>query len=228
MSIIDGELHLKEGIRLFHIEEWQDSISEIEKSLKTDSENTDALYHLALAYANIKEYEKTLDLIDKVSPKITDTMRLMQLHFLSGYLYSMKEMYELAELEFKEILKMGGGNAQVHAALGYIYHKRRDYDKAIFHLEEALKVDPANANAKNSLGYVMVEAGMNIDDAISKIRDALDLDPDNPAYFDSLGWAYFKKGDQTNARRYLIKAFELAPYQEEIKEHLRQVKRFAM
>ncbi|MBI4976668.1 MAG: tetratricopeptide repeat protein [Spirochaetes bacterium] len=219
---------LNEGVKQLRDDDYTGAIDKFETIYKHDRTNTEAGYYLAVAYANEREYDKAIEVFDEIIVKLDNPLRLMQSHFLLGYIYAVREMFELAELEFKEVLKLGIVNAQVHAALGYVYHRRKDYALAVSHLKKALTIDPSNANAHNSLGFVMAEAGGDIDEAIKEIRDALDLAPENPAYFDSLGWAYHKKGDSINAKRYLMKAFELAPYHDEIKEHLRIVRQVSL
>lgn len=215
---------LSDGIKLLREEDYSGATEKLETIVKNDPSNTEAAYYLAISYANEKEYDKAIPLFERIMPLLTEPMRVLQAHFLLGYIYAVRDMYELAELELKEVISLGIINAQVYASLGYVYHKRKEYGLAVETLKKALAIDPANGNAHNSLGFIMAESGEDIDEAIKHIRDALDVTPDNPAYFDSLGWAYHKKGDIVNARRYLMKAFQLAPYHEEIKEHLRIVR----
>jgi Flp pilus assembly protein TadD len=51
----------------------------------------------------------------------------------------------------------------------------------------------------------------------------VEIKPQNPAYLDSLGWAYYKSGDVKEARVWLKRAFDAAPNEKEIKEHLKIV-----
>jgi tetratricopeptide (TPR) repeat protein len=213
-----------EAVKHLRGDDFDMAIEKFETVFKNDRANIDAGYYLAVACANARDWNKALPLFEEIIDRLADPLRRIQCRFLMGYIYAVREMFELAEIELNEVLKTGGAGAQVLAALGYVHHRRKNYAAAATCLTQALAIDPRNANAHNSLGFVLAEAGMDIDEAIRHIRTALDLDNDNAAYFDSLGWAYYKKNDLVNARRYLMKAFELAPFEDEIKEHLRVVR----
>ncbi len=219
MSIGSFNDGLAEGIKLFRNENYKEAIESLEKifSLENDLE---AGYHLALSYAQIQDYDKALEVFDKIITKIDNKLRKMQIHLIIGYIYTLKEMYDLAEFELLDALADGVENTQIYSVLGYIYYKKGSARKGIEYLRKALALDPNSANARNSLGFIMVDSGINIDEGIIEIEKALEKEPENPAYLDSLGWAYFKKKDFQKSKEYLTKAFQLAPFNKDIKEHL--------
>jgi len=55
------------------------------------------------------------------------------------------------------------------------------------------------------------------------IRKALELVPDSAAYLDSLGWGYFKKGEYLKALKYIKQAYQKAPDDPVVTEHLAEV-----
>ena len=225
MSIDSSRTKLEDGIKLFRNENYKEAIDSLKK-IFLEKNDVESGYHLALAYAQIQDYDNTLQVFDKIMRRLDNPLRLMQAHIIVGYIYAVKEMYDLAEFELMDALSSGVENTQIHAALGYVYYKKTNIKKAIEHLKKAVSLDTNSANARNSLGFILADTETNIDDGIEEIKKALSIDPNNPAYLDSLGWAYFKKNDIKNAKEYLTKAFELAPSNRDIKEHLIKLDQF--
>lgn len=219
MSIDSGQTELQNGIKLFRNENYKEAIDHLRKIFETKGD-IESGYHLALCYAQTQNYDKTLEVFDKIIKRLKNPLRIMQAHIIIGYIYAIREMYDLAEFELIEALNTEVENAQVHSALGYVYYKKGHSKNAITHLKKAVAINPNNANARNSLGFIIADMGGDIEEAIKEIKYALDIDSQNPAYLDSIGWAYFKKRDYSNAKRYLTRAFELSPDNKDIKEHL--------
>lgn len=219
MSIGTGKTELEEGIKLFRNENYKEAIDSLEKSFENKND-IESGYHLALAYAQIQNYDKTLETFDRIMRRLDNPLRIMQAHIIVGYIYAVKEMYDLAEFELLDALASGIENTQIYSVLGYIYYKKNNIRKAIDSLRKAVALDSKSANARNSLGFILADSGINIEEGINEIKKALNADPENPAYLDSLGWAFFKKNDIANAKEFLTKAFKMAPANKDIKEHL--------
>ncbi len=219
MSIGTGKTELEEGIKLFRNENYKEAIDSLERSFENKND-IESGYHLALAYAQIQNYDKTLETFDRIMRRLDNPLRIMQAHIIVGYIYAVKEMYDLAEFELLDALASGIENTQIYSVLGYIYYKKNNIRKAIDSLRKAVALDSKSANARNSLGFILADSGINIEEGINEIKKALNADPENPAYLDSLGWAFFKKNDIANAKEFLTKAFKMAPANKDIKEHL--------
>ena len=130
MSIGSFNDGLAEGIKLFRNENYKEAIESLEKifSLENDLE---AGYHLALSYAQIQDYDKALEVFDKIITKIDNKLRKMQIHLIIGYIYTLKEMYDLAEFELLDALADGVENTQIYSVLGYINYKKGSARKGI-------------------------------------------------------------------------------------------------
>lgn len=213
---------LKRGLSSFHSGNYKAAIAILSKVFE-EEDDVESGYHLALSYSQINDHNNALKVFDKVVGRLDNKLRQMQAHIIIGYIYTVREMYDLAELELKEAMSSGVSNAQIHSALGFVYFKQNKGSLAIEELKKAVELQPDNANARNSLGFVMLELGGNIDEAIKEIEYAVDLDKDNPVYLDSLGVAFYKKNDFDKAKRILTRAFELAPDNKQIREHLNEV-----
>ena len=212
------ESQIQKAISLCRSDDYKSAVPILESVFK-EKDDTESGYYLALAYAQLQDYDSALSIFDSILKRLVDPPRIMQAHILLGYIYTTREMYDLAEFELIEAVSIGFDNPQAHSALGFVYFKRKDYKNALEHLSRALELNSNNSNARNTLGFILAENG-NSEEAIKQIRKALESDENNPAYLDSLGWAYFLKKDYFNARRFLTRAFEVAPDSKDIKEHL--------
>lgn len=90
-------------------------------------------------------------------------------------------------------------------------------------LRQLLEVEPANAEALNYLGYLLADRGRALEEAVRFVQRALDADPGNPSYLDSLGWAHFRRGDLSEAEKYLSPAAAQLPRNAVVQDHLGDV-----
>ena len=87
-------------------------------------------------------------------------------------------------------------------------------------LRRYLEVEPADARVLNHLGYLLADRGRALEEAVRLVERALAVEPGNPSYLDSLGWAHFRRGDFSEAERYLSPAAEQLPRNAVVQDHL--------
>ena len=105
-------------------------------------------------------------------------------------------------------------------ALVDMYQNVKRFPDAERVLRQMLAADPTNADALNFLGYMLANNNDRLDEAIRLVNQALQQDPGNGAYLDSLGWAHFKKGNLTEAEKYLTEAAVKLPKSAEVLDHV--------
>jgi tetratricopeptide (TPR) repeat protein len=66
---------------------------------------------------------------------------------------------------------------------------------------------------------MLAQRGDKLDEAIRLVNKALELEPENGAFLDSLGWAYFRKGDVSEAEKYLTMAAQKLPGNSDVQDH---------
>ena len=103
------------------------------------------------------------------------------------------------------------------------FQERGQTIKASEMYQKVLSVQPNNIAALNNLGWLYFES--NDPGSEDLLRRAQKLAPNNPAVLDSLGWVLYKRGNAEEGIRYLEKANQLAPDNEEISKHLAEAKR---
>ena len=114
-------------------------------------------------------------------------------------------------------------DATTQIALADLYSEGgRDAD-AERTLRQLIVKEPANAEALNYLGYLLADRDRSLDEAVRLVQRALEAEPGNPSYLDSLGWAHFRRGDFTEAEKYLSPAASQLPRNSVVQDHLGDV-----
>jgi tetratricopeptide (TPR) repeat protein len=228
-SLEEGSLKegaLKEGIRLFRLSRWEPALAELLK-VDTDGfsaeETADLAYYLGLCYTKLKRYDDALLYLEQVVTSSPDPLRLYQCRMTLAYIYAISGRSKLAEFELGKLVEGGFESVQIYTTLAYAAWSQRHYQKAVDYYEKALELDENNPTALNGLGYILADSDLDVPRGLRLCRRALDKKPQSPAYLDSLGWAYFKSGDTAEARIWLRRALDMAPYQKEIREHMKTV-----
>jgi Flp pilus assembly protein TadD len=152
-----------------------------------------------------------------------DVLRVYQCRMTLAYIYIITNRSKMAEFELKRLQHSGFESPQLYNTLAYAAWSQQRYKNAVELYEKALDIDENNATAMNSMGFILVDADIDIMRGLRLCRKAVDKNPQSPAYLDSLGWAYYKSGEQVEARTWLRRALELAPRDNEIREHFRIV-----
>ncbi|MDR0555351.1 MAG: tetratricopeptide repeat protein [Treponema sp.] len=220
------EATLQEGKRLFGLKRWERALQEL---LQVNTENliaeetTELAYYLGLSFAKLERYDDALLYLEQVVTASTDPLKIYQCRMAIAYIYAATNRSKMAEYELDQLIKNGFESAQIYTTLAFAAWSQKKYDKAVELYQKALDLDENNATALNGMGFILVDTNRDIQRGMRFCRRAVDKKPQNPAYLDSLGWAYFKLGDNTEARACLRKAIELAPKASEIKAHMRIV-----
>lgn len=199
------------------------SIKELSKVEKLDPDNLEAQYLLGIAFSRLGEYEAAVTRLERVIHSEYGYLHVQQACMLLGLIAVRRELWDEAEQYFLRVLRFNFNNDAACSALGHVYFMKNEVEKSIQILQQALKLNPENHNARNSLAYVYCEGGGDLERALIEAMKASKAEPRNYAYLDTMGWLYYKKGKETLARETLKRALELAPENEEIKEHLRIV-----
>jgi tetratricopeptide (TPR) repeat protein len=218
--------NMQEGIRLFRMKRWELALQEL---LQVDTgkfgagEDTELAYYLGLCYTKMARYDDALLYLEQVVTAGQDILRVYQCRMTLAYIYVITKRSKMAEFELKRLRSSGFESPQLYTTLAYAAYIQKNYKNAVDLYEKALDLDENNTTAMNSLGYILVDTNTDPIRGLRFCRKAVDRKPQNPAYLDSLGWAYFKNGELLEARTWLRRAHEMAPQEQEIREHLRIV-----
>jgi tetratricopeptide (TPR) repeat protein len=75
-------------------------------------------------------------------------------------------------------------------------------------LTTVLLIDQKNANTLNALGYSLAVHTRRYDEAYELIHEAHLYDPGSAAILDSLGWVEYKRGNYTDALKFVEASYE--------------------
>jgi tetratricopeptide (TPR) repeat protein len=225
---------LKEGIRLFLLKDWEQALKElllVDGLNCNDEERAELAYYLGLCYAKQERYDDALPYLEQViassgdessqvSPSRTSPLRVYQCRLTIAFIYVLTKRPKMAEFELERLQSAGFESAPLFNTLAYASYSQKRYRRAIEFYEKTLEIDVNNTTALNGMGYILASQGIDPARGLRLCRKAVEKTPQNAAYLDSLGWAHYKCGDMADARNWLHKALELAPQQDEIKDHL--------
>jgi tetratricopeptide (TPR) repeat protein len=212
-----------EGRQLFKRGKYRQALSEFLKVNNEPLEDADLSYYLGLCYSKIEEWDDALLYLEQVVNSHDDILRIYQSRMILSYIYTITGRTKLAEFELNKLIQEGFESPQVYSNYSYIYFESGKIEKSVEFLHKALELDPDNSNALNSIGYILADKEIDALKAVEYCRKAVKAKPDSPAYLDSLGWAFFRAGQNDEARHYLKRAFDIAVNNKTIAAHLREV-----
>ena len=222
----DPSLKIQEGVRLYNARNWDNALIELLSVNTSDfssEEKIELAYYLGLCYAKLNRYEEALSYLEQVVTSNSDFLRVFQCRMTLAYIYVLTNRVKMAEYELKRLQSIGLESPLLFNTLAYTAWVQKQHTAAIEFYEKVLEMDSENATAMNSMGYILADTGMDVMRALRLCRKAVDARPGNPAYLDSLGWAYYKSGENLEARTWLRRALEIAPNEPEIQKHFKIV-----
>jgi tetratricopeptide (TPR) repeat protein len=214
---------LERGIQFYQQKRYDQARVELLALDEKPEENPAVAYYLGLAYTQLEDYEKAIPLLEFVMLSHQSLFFVFQCRMVLGFIYSVTRRYQLAEIEFRNLLKLGVESPQVFTSLGFALYAQKKIDESIGALKKALNYKPDYASALNNQGFIYAEEGKDPRLAVELCKQALKLHPGNPVYMDSLGWALFRAGQIADAKAFLRKALDTAKGNKEVAAHLKTV-----
>ena len=218
--------NLKEGIRLFRMRRWENSLQElllVKEGNIDEEEQAELAYYSGLCYMKLERYEEAVFHLERVIASGYDVLRIYQCRLTLAYIYILTKRIKMADYELARLQKNGFESVPLYNTLAYSAYLQKRYRNAIEYYEKALAMDKNNATALNSMGFILADTGIDRAKGLQLCRRAVERSPKSAAYLDSLGWAHFKCGNLTEARNWLNRAADIAPKEKEIREHYRIV-----
>lgn len=137
------------GYSYYQIKDTVNSIAFLERTLKLEKDNSDAIGTLAAIYLTQKKYDKAAGYYEQLLEK--DPKNITAL-FYAGFSNNVLEKFEIAKGYFKRLIALRPNNMQSHQYLIGIYSQQDSSDLGRYHsninimlADSALKADPAKA-----------------------------------------------------------------------------------
>jgi Flp pilus assembly protein TadD len=148
------------------------------------------------------EHGQAVALVQQIHEDGTRTPETLTLR---GKMLRERGIYDEAEADLREALKLDSGHAPAHDALAVLYDLQDRPALAKTHHLRAIELDERNATFRNNWGYALLRRG-KVAEAIEALREAVRLAPDSPRCRNNLGFAHARGGDFARATQ----QFELA------------------
>lgn len=147
--------------------------------------------------------------------KINRRFESPQAHYQLGRLYQSNGLWDKAEYEYNLVLSFDPVHRRAQAATVALLHQKGLPQKARDHADIYIKQVSGSAESSFNLGKAF-QAERLYRYTLACYEQALQRAPDSAAIHKQLGYYYLTSGDQSRARYYLRRSFELDPYQPEV------------
>ena len=192
-----------------------------EKCLQKSSDTVSVYIAMGLGFGRAKKYpeaEKYFQQAFQLKPSNPSILLAL------GNLHQQQGQTQQAEEYFLKVLDLQPDNATALNNLGYLWADQGiKLDKSLEMLSKALKQEPDNPAFLDSYGWNLYQSGRlnEAEDYLKRARELLSTDPDVHHH---LGDLYFKQGKLKLARQSWLKALELDPDNDRLKEKLGRLK----
>jgi len=188
-------------------EHYEDMITQLQRTVKTNPELAEAHNKLGYALANggrsdeaLAQYRQALEL----KPDFVEA------HCNLGDVFLRLGRFDEAVAQYWKAIELKPDLAEAHNNLGDALVARGQLDAAVVHYRKALESNPDYAVTHYNLGNVLARQG-RADEALAQYRQALEIDPDYAAANNNLGIALARRGQFDEAASHFRRAVELQP-----------------
>ncbi|MDR0948707.1 MAG: tetratricopeptide repeat protein [Lachnospiraceae bacterium] len=186
---------------------WLDQITEANRRIKKNPEDSRAWFDRADACDKIKDYKSAVADFTKaieLNPQYTAA------YINRGYAYNALKQYEKAITDCCNAIELDPKMATAYNNRGYAYNDLEQYEKAIADYCKAIEQDPQRASAYNNRGSAYNNL-KQYEKAIADSSKAIELDPQMASAYNIRGYAYNKLKQYEEAVADFSKAIELNP-----------------
>ena len=179
--------------------------------------NTDHSRNLAklyLSWANLKQDQQRMELLDRALAYSTDAIGLSP-HTASVWneraqIYLASGDYEQARETYQTSLNQDSEYVQTYLFLGEVYKAQRKGDKAEEAFQQAIKANPKAVQPHLYLGQLHIQQ-QEWEKAAEAYQQAAEVNPKSVEAYSGLGYVYTQLGDLEAALQAYAKAVELQP-----------------
>ena len=157
--------------------------------------------------------------LEQLLAKTSNPKQKIDVIIMQAELLGLQKNYSQAIESVTRALKDTPDNRELLYTRALTAEKMGDFEAMEVDLQAILKQDANDVTALNALGYSLLEHTTRYDEAEKYLQQALKLKPDESMVIDSYGWLQFKKGNFTEALKYLRLAHDKMP-EGEITVHL--------
>jgi tetratricopeptide (TPR) repeat protein len=199
--------HYLRGVQLFSLGRYKDAIAYFQKALQDIPNDFNSLFHLAHAYLNLDDLEKSEEIANallKIDPDDENA------YFLLSQIYFSKNDFKKA-LEFiNKAISIYPYEADFFGQKSYINLNEKEYESALKFANEGLALDPNNKLCLNARVQALTKLERK-EEVSSTIENLLDKDPENVYSHANVGWSKLENGNTQEALHHFKEALALDP-----------------
>ncbi|MHC5074582.1 MAG: tetratricopeptide repeat protein [Planctomycetota bacterium] len=171
----------------------QQQVSEVDKAITTPTE------------------QKKSELLQRIDKKFEDP----QAHYELGKIYQDQGSLVRAEYEYNVALSFDPSYRQAQAGLVKVLLDSGDVTKS--KLSADIYINQTSASAVESIRLALAFQHQSLDEyALTCYRQALALAPNSAKVNRQIAYYYLSKGDKERAKDYLVRSYQIDPYQAEV------------
>lgn len=188
--------------------------------LKIDEYNSDLQMGMAEVYYFDREFEKSLEIINKVN--FDSIGSNLYYYLLKGMVYSNLKEYDKARYNYNEILDADSTYNDYIALtlIGESFDLEDKSDSALYYYQIHYNYDSNNVYLLNNYAYSLSKVNKDLTKALKMSEKTLEIAPNNSAYLDTYGWIQYQIGNYELAKEYVARAIEIGGISAEVYEHM--------
>lgn len=113
--------------------------------------------------------------------------------------------------------------SEFFAQQGEAYFGLKKYNEGKNSYESSLKLTPSNVLVKNNYAYRLATAKVDLSRAETLIKEVLQNNSNESHFLDTYAWILFQQEKYSEAKKYILQAYELKPNDKIIVEHMGDV-----
>ncbi|MDR1678768.1 MAG: tetratricopeptide repeat protein [Prevotellaceae bacterium] len=196
---------------------FDDAVPELEFLIANNPTNKEAWEELIKLYAAQENVEKLLETTNRA---IAQLPREPTFYLLKSIALVQQEKFDEALQNYKTGLDTLENNrdtlalenlemvAEFNMQIADIYAMQNNLKEAFFYYEKAYQLNPNHAGLLNNYAYYLSIADRDLDKAELMSAKAVQAYPENVSFLDTYAWIFFKQGNMTLARMYIMQAID--------------------
>src|SRR5712664_1465908 len=137
------------------------AVKQLELARTLDPRDASATLNLALAYSQLHDYVKSVQMFKLLEPANDSTPQTFTPQAAIAYATALAATAEpaAAQKQLEAALATSPDNAALHDTLGALLAQQEQYEPAVVHFQRAISLDPELASAHYHLGSVFLNQG---------------------------------------------------------------------
>ncbi len=205
------------GMTLNRIGKDQEAIQQLEKAIKIDSNNINALVTLGFTLNKVNRKNEAISPLKRALTLDPDNINA---YTTLGMIYDELKLHSASDSLYESALVIFPENDLLLNNYAYSLADRGiRLQEALEMSKKAIEIQPENGAYLDTIGWIYYKL-RKYNLALQYIQNSLDSREESPVVIEHLGDVYYKLGDHDNAKIYWNKAFELDPDNENLKDRI--------